>query len=354
MRKLSISAIALVAALIAMPVGAYADTAPGWYAAGGFGGTFGQDPILHSVTGKHSDRAEDVNLAALASVGYAMGTGVRVEGEYFHNQINFNNIDSLHGAGGHVSNNAMFLNVLYDFNSYSRFTPYVGAGVGPDFANVKSVGASGVGYLKGDTLVGAYQGIAGISTQLDPNWSVTADYRYIASFDPKVDSTAGGQGRMDNASHNVILGVRYSFGPEEAPPAAAPMHTAMAPMVAPHAAAKPMVAPVPQNFMVFFDFNKAVITPEAKRIIASAAEEFKKGHFVTISVTGHTDTVGTAAYNQKLSDHRAMAVKEELKKLGVSDSSIREAGVGKSGLMVPTADGVREAQNRRAEIVLNK
>ena len=354
MKKISISAVALVAALVAAPVVAHADTTPGWYVGGGVGGTFGQDPIIHEPNGhNHSARDEDVNLDLLANGGYAWNNGMRLEGEYFHNQININNIDSMPGVGGHVSNNALFANVLYDFKSNSRYTPYIGAGVGPDFINVKSIGAAPVGYLKGDTADGAYQGIAGISTQLDHNWAVTADYRYIGSFDPKVDSTAGGQGRMDNASHNLLVGVRYSFDTPAAP-AAEPMHTAMPPMVTPHAPARAAVAPVPQNFTVFFDFNKSTLTPEAKRIIASASDEFKKGHFVSIDVTGHTDTVGTAAYNQKLSDRRAMAVKEELQKLGVSPDSIKEAGVGKNGLMVPTADGVREAQNRRAEIVLNK
>jgi len=355
MKKITVSTLALIAALIAMPVAAHADSTPGWYVGGGLGGTFGQDPIIHQPNGReHSVRDEDVNLDVLANGGYAWGNGLRLEGEYFHNQINVNHEDQFKGVGGHVTNNDVFANVLYDFKSSSRYTPYVGAGVGPDFVNVKSVGSTPTGYLKGDTLVGAYQGIAGISTQLDHNWSVTADYRYIASMDPKVDSTAGGQGRMENASHNVIIGVRYAFDNPAPMPAAEPMHTAMPPVVAPHAVAKPMVAPVPQNFTVFFDFNKSTLTPEAKRIIASAAQEFQKGHFVSISVTGHTDTVGTAAYNQKLSDKRAMAVKEELQKLGVSNDSIKEAGVGKNGLMVPTADGVREAQNRRAEIVLSK
>lgn len=356
MKKLSVSLLALAAAIVAAPA-AHAGTTPGWYVGGGFGGAFGQDPIMHSVAGQHSARDEDVNLDLLANGGYAFGNGLRLEGEYFHNQINVNNVDGLAGAGGHVSNNAMFVNALYDidtqklFNVNSgMFTPYVGAGVGPDWVNVSHVGASGVGYLGGETLVGAYQGIAGVSAQITPKWAVSADYRYISSFDPKVDSTAGGQGRMDNASHNVIVGLRYSFGGEPA----APVETAMAPEVAPMAPAAPVVAPVPQDFMVFFDFNKSVLTPEAKRIIAAAAKEFKKGHYVTIQVTGHTDTVGTVAYNQKLSVRRADAVKAYLETLGVSGKYVRAAGVGKNGLMVPTANGVREAQNRRAEIVLSK
>ncbi|MGB9152982.1 MAG: OmpA family protein [Alphaproteobacteria bacterium] len=349
MKKLAVSTLALAAALVAVPVVAHADETPGWYVGAGVGATMGQDPIIHGVTGEHSARDEDFNLDVLASGGYAWDNGWRLEGEYFHNQININNEDSRANPAGHVLNNDLFANVLYDFKSSSRYTPYLGFGAGPDWVDVSNLGANGLGHLKGDTLVGAYQGIAGVSTQLDDNWAVTADYRYIASFDPKVGDTAGGQGRTDNASHNIIVGVRYSF-PEAVPP----MRNAMAPAVAPRPGARPAVAATSQDFMVFFDFNKSTLTPEAKRIIASAAQEFQRDGLAKIAITGHTDTVGSAGYNEKLSDRRAMAVEDELKKLGVNVQNIKATGVGKDGLLVPTADGVREAQNRRAEIVLSK
>jgi OmpA-OmpF porin, OOP family len=129
-----------------------------------------------------------------------------------------------------------------------------------------------------------------------------------------------------------------------------------APVCAPAApkVSAPAVAPVPQSYMVFFDFDKATLTPEAKRIIASAAQDFKSGKYVRLVITGHTDTMGSAKYNQKLSVRRANAVKEEFTSLGVPPVEIAAAGVGENGLMVPTSDQVREAQNRRAEIVFNK
>ena len=69
-------------------------------------------------------------------------------------------------------------------------------------------------------------------------------------------------------------------------------------------------------------------------------------------MTGHTDTVGSAAYNQALSERRAASVQRVLVADGVPGGEITTIGVGKTGLLVPTADGVREPQNRRAEIVL--
>ena len=71
-----------------------------------------------------------------------------------------------------------------------------------------------------------------------------------------------------------------------------------------------------------------------------------------IEVGGHTDTSGTAAYNQALSVRRAQAVSNELVRLGVPREAITVQGYGETRPLVPTADGVREPQNRRVEIIL--
>jgi OOP family OmpA-OmpF porin len=353
MKKLSLSALAFATAFFAVTA-AHADTTPGWYVGAGLGASFAaQDDIKVPGVRYHGDYDPSVGIDG--NVGYAWANGLRLEGEYFHNQLNLDKIKGHSNASGHILNNDAFANVLYDIGGNylgSRVTPYVGVGVGADWADVRDISASGIGRLNGDDNAHfAYQGIAGVATNFDPNWAVMLDYRYVGSTDPKVGYSTGGQGRVDNASHNIMLGVRYSFGQPEA---VAPMHAATAPMVAPKTAEQPPIAAVPQSFTVFFDFNKSVLTPEAKRILASAAQEYKRGGYVSIKVTGHTDTVGSVVYNQKLSERRAEAVDAELSRLGVAGSSIKEVGVGKNDLLVPTADGVREAQNRRAEIVLTK
>ena len=118
------------------------------------------------------------------------------------------------------------------------------------------------------------------------------------------------------------------------------------------AAVVPVAGPEPQRtYQVFFDFNKSDITRAAAKVIKAAADSAKSGQIAKITVTGHTDTVGSAAYNQGLSERRAAAVKKELIADGLASGEIATLGVGKTGLLVPTADGVREAQNRRAEIL---
>src|SRR5512132_3493961 len=133
--------------------------------------------------------------------------------------------------------------------------------------------------------------------------------------------------------------------PQPVAPMAAPKATAPAPAAAQAEGAK---------FLVFFDWDKATLTPEARKIIASAADEYeyKKTGSTRIVATGHTDLSGSPQYNLRLSERRAEAVKAELVRLGVPAAVITTIGKGEEDPLVPTKDGVREAQNRRVEIVI--
>ena len=71
-----------------------------------------------------------------------------------------------------------------------------------------------------------------------------------------------------------------------------------------------------------------------------------------IQVNGYTDTSGTKTYNMALSRRRADAVRGALLGDGVASDRIATAGYGEQNLRVPTPDGVKEPQNRRAEILI--
>jgi outer membrane protein OmpA-like peptidoglycan-associated protein len=123
--------------------------------------------------------------------------------------------------------------------------------------------------------------------------------------------------------------------------------------VAPPAAPPPVaVAPAAKSYLVFFDFNKSDLTGDARTIIKSAASEAAKQNTTKLTVTGHTDTVGSDAYNMRLSMRRAVSVEKELVVDGVPEGEIAIFAKGKHDLLVPTADGVKEPQNRRVQIVL--
>ena len=109
--------------------------------------------------------------------------------------------------------------------------------------------------------------------------------------------------------------------------------------------------PPPPIYLVFFDWNSAVVAPGGREIIGQAANAYRAGSPVTLQVTGFTDTSGSADFNQRLSVRRANAVAAVLAQDGVPPSSMVVTGRGENDLRVPTPDGVREPQNRRVEIV---
>jgi outer membrane protein OmpA-like peptidoglycan-associated protein len=352
MKKIALPALALAVAFVAAPFSsAQADPVPGWYIGGG--GIYHDTESSDTHFNHNKNEVEfDNGWGGEGSAGYEFDSGFRLEGEAAYLRSDLDKIKGgIGGAHGSLQDTDLTLNALYDFHTGTILTPYIGMGGGLDLINASGIGtfADG-GTLNDNQMVFVWQAIVGVAAQIDQHWAVTADYRFIDTTDPRFQSSSGNNTTMEIASHNIVVGVRYSFGKPQPP---APIEPVATPVPA-YPPAKPIVAAVPQSYMVFFDFNKDTLTPEAKRIIAAAAQDFHNGGYVRVVVTGHTDTVGTASYNQKLSERRAAAVKAEFERLGVTDAAIVANGVGKNGLLVPTANGVREAQNRRAEIVLDK
>jgi OOP family OmpA-OmpF porin len=105
--------------------------------------------------------------------------------------------------------------------------------------------------------------------------------------------------------------------------------------------------------LVFFDWDKAVLTDRARQIGSDAASNSTRVQYTRLEVNGYTDTSGTASYNQGLSVKRAEAVAAELVKDGVPAGAIAIQGFGQTHLLVPTGANVREPQNRRVEIIIH-
>ncbi len=110
------------------------------------------------------------------------------------------------------------------------------------------------------------------------------------------------------------------------------------------------VAPQSQNFMVFFDWDSSRLTDTSIGVVRQAAAAYKSRGTAAITATGNTDTSGPDGYNMALSLRRANVVKDALVREGVPATAITVVGRGETVLLVQTADGVREPQNRRVEI----
>jgi OOP family OmpA-OmpF porin len=100
----------------------------------------------------------------------------------------------------------------------------------------------------------------------------------------------------------------------------------------------------------FFDFDKYKLKDQFKPELDKIADVMIADTSARFLVTGHTDTVGTAAYNQKLSERRAEAVAAYLESKGVSRDRLTVKGVGFTQLQVQTPPNTREARNRVVEL----
>jgi OmpA-OmpF porin, OOP family len=311
------------------------------------------------VSGTSNDEVRyDVGPAAAVTGGYAFGNGLRLEEEFSYRNAGISSVTSptgTHDGSGDVSNYGFMTNLLFDIPTGTEWTPYVGAGVGLAIADASNVTGNGLPYtLNSSEVQFAYQAIAGLAYDLDYATSLTFDYRLFGTDEPRYHVVNGGSAGTLNQSHNFMFGVRYNFGnppvPKAKPMAAAPMVAPVAPPMAP-VVGQPRAAQVAPTYMVFFDFDKSTLSPEAKRVLQTVAQDIRLGRRATIQVTGHTDTSGSPAYNERLSVRRANAVKNELIRLGVSANDVMASGAGERDLMIPTADKVREPQNRRATVV---
>jgi hypothetical protein len=106
------------------------------------------------------------------------------------------------------------------------------------------------------------------------------------------------------------------------------------------------------RYLVTFGLDQATLTEQDRMVIAQAADDYRRTGSSQITVTGYTDTSGSADYNLQLSQHRAQTVADELEREGVPATDIVAVGRGEENLLVPTADGVVEPRNRRVEIVV--
>lgn len=101
---------------------------------------------------------------------------------------------------------------------------------------------------------------------------------------------------------------------------------------------------------VKFDFDKAQVKPESYGDIKALADFMKQFPATTTVVEGHTDSVGSDAYNQKLSERRAHAVREVLvNQYGVEGSRVNAVGYGETRPVADNATAEGRAINRRVE-----
>jgi len=106
----------------------------------------------------------------------------------------------------------------------------------------------------------------------------------------------------------------------------------------------------PRSFLLYFVSGRDELTDDSKARLDEVLAELRKRPVPDVVVIGHTDTVGTAEANDKLSLQRAMRVKDSLTGIGIPAARIETAGRGEREPIVQTADNVAEPRNRRVEL----
>ena len=151
----------------------------------------------------------------------------------------------------------------------------------------------------------------------------------------RINDAVGNRGDINMYS----LGLVYRFGvkkPAPAPKAVEPEPVAAAPAPKPVAVTPPPPPPAPRKVTfaadssadALFDFGKAIVKPTGQRALDKFAVDLRGASFDVITVTGHTDRIGSHAYNMKLSTHRAEAVKNYLvASAGIPADKITAKGV---------------------------
>jgi OOP family OmpA-OmpF porin len=154
--------------------------------------------------------------------------------------------------------------------------------------------------------------------------------------------------------HPDCAGVKPAPAPRPAEPAR-PAAPAEAPKpAAPTPAPRPAPASVKQAVVIqadaLFDFDKSVLRPDGRKSIDDALAKLRGVDVEMVIATGHTDSVGSDAYNQKLSERRAAAVKDYLVSKGIPAAKITTIGKGESQPVATNKTAEGRQKNRRVDI----
>ncbi|MEM7444375.1 MAG: autotransporter outer membrane beta-barrel domain-containing protein [Pseudomonadota bacterium] len=224
--------------------------------------------------------------------------------------------------------------------------------LGVAFENSAAIGSAlATGYIEGNVLheflgdnavdlatdlgaVAIRQDLGGTSAELGFGGTVAVNrgVSLFAEVDYTIPFDDGVQG------FQALGGIRINLNPAPPPPPPPPAVVVEQPSSA---------------FIVFFDWDRADLTPEANLVLDDVVVVANQFGYASVRLDGYTDLSGSAQYNLGLSERRANSVANGLIARGIAPDEIVIRAFGEENPLVPTPDGVREPQNRRVEIFLS-
>ena len=171
----------------------------------------------------------------------------------------------------------------------------------------------------------------------------------------RIHDAVGNRGDIDMATIGLVykMGRPVAAAPvyvEPPPPVAAPVEAAPAPMPAPAPAPVPVSEKVSFAAEALFDFDKSIVKPEGKAALDDLLNKLAGMNTEVMVTVGHTDSVGSDAYNQRLSLRRAEAVKAYIVSKGIDASRVYTEGKGESQPIADNSTAEGRAKNRRVTV----
>jgi OOP family OmpA-OmpF porin len=281
------------------------------------------------------DRLSDDGVYVGLGLGYVFQENWTVEGELGFNKFDDDAAHDAPLAWKQLSVSAA-VRYLFDFDAAH---PYLGVALGFGRNEIDNGNADDWGYQVGP--------IAGFEWDLTDSGALRFEigHKYTEFSTDGIDT-----GFWDTT---VSVGFSHYFGGTTPPPPPAPVTPPPAPVTPPPPPPEPPARELPVSITlngVNFDFDKCTLRADAIAILDEAVRVLN-GNDIRVEVAGHTDAVGTDAYNQKLSECRAKVVGDYLTGKGVGNAKIASVnGYGESKPIDTNDTAEGRARNRRTEL----
>lgn len=260
-------------------------------------------------------------------------------------------VTGTYDINGRSSALSFMLNGMLDFGDDDGIQGFVGGGAG--VARVKHKAVFADDFVNDSDTGFAWQALAGIRAPLSRNIDVGLKYRFFNADNVDLVDQRGRGVETRFRSHSILGTLTANFGapavvlpPVEAPVVVAPPPPVIAPPPPP-----PVVQCNTGPYIVYFDWDRSDITADAAATLDNAISAYQNCNNAQIMLAGHADRSGSATYNVGLSQRRNASVQGYLTSRGVNGGAITTQAFGESRPRVETADGVRNDQNRRVEIM---
>lgn len=382
-----------VAAALAAPVAAHAEKGDWLFRVGMSQVNPDSENLVlfeDSETGEKDTLVVDSDLSPTFNVSYFLTDHISTEllaAWPFTHGIDIKSTEAATQRVGNVDVLPPTLSLNWHFNLDGTFRPYIGVGVNYTlFSGEETRGDLSGTNLKLDDSIGA-AGQVGVDIGApDSNWFANLNVRYIdMSTDAELSASdgEGGTETFDLGSvelNPMVYGIHvgYRFG---APAPVAAPEPAPAPVVAPPPPPPPPAkcadmdadgvcdeadkcpgtpagtkvdsvgCPLEQTLKLLFDFDSAELRPESITELERVVKFMNDVPFAKAMVEGHTDSVGSDAYNTALSDRRAKSVFDYLSSRGVDPARLSSVGKGESAPIADNATAEGRQENRRVMLI---